>query len=522
MKRSVTPEALFETDAPTGEGGAADEKSGGTEVLGGLVPDEGVIIVETGRHAGERVSLGAGTCVIGRSSKCALVLRRSAGVSRRHAKIRYSGGIYEASDCGSRNGTRVNGAKIGVNYRLNDGDVIQISDERIRFRGPSGRERGDVQGLLVPAELAEKRLPSREQPGDLVRTQRVRLDSPDSLLMTQDGGTAPRRPLPPGAKNPQLPREQGALPSAPTALFTSQLDALRVQQPPPLVMPSSTTLPKPAGAGPPKPLLLTLGMALGVLVLAGGVTAWDLFANEGRVVAALEEDARLLWSGVEAAFAQPPPIVAKAGAEGSEAAPAPAAAEEKRAAAPVDVKAGEETAAVASAGGGKGDAPVVEEPVGEEPVVEDSVEKPVADEPVAEEPVAEQRAVALPDAVAVGGVVEVKATTGGRVRSVAVSAGDVVRKGDILLVLDRSSPRVARKLASLRREEAAFQKHASLGNARAQRDLESVRREIARHEKRASTLEVRADISGRVEGLLVDVNNAVKPGAVVVRIAVGG
>mgnify|MGYP006190765689 CR=1 FL=1 len=109
-RRALSPEALFDADGATGEGPAVGE-SGGTEVLGGLVSEDAALIVESGRHAGERVALSAGTCVIGRSSKCGLVLRRSAGVSRRHSKIRYADGSYEVSDCGSRNGTRVGGAR---------------------------------------------------------------------------------------------------------------------------------------------------------------------------------------------------------------------------------------------------------------------------------------------------------------------------------------------------------------------------------------------------------------------------
>lgn len=505
---------MFDADGATGEGDAAGGESGGTEVLGGLVPEDAMLLVESGRHAGERVALSAGTCVIGRSSKCALVLRRSAGVSRRHTKIRYAGGTYEISDCGSRNGTRVNGRKIGVGLLLNDGDLIQISDERIRFRGPSGRT-GDVDSsaLLVEPEPLERRLPSREQSGEVQRTQRVRVDSPDSLLMTKDGGTAPSRPVPPplpSRRNPAIPAQRGALPAAPTALFTSQVQALSTPQPPPLVMPSATTLPVRARREPPKGALFALGILLGIVVLVGGVTVWDLALNEARVTRALEEDAQLLWAGVDAALREPAELA------GEEPAPVLASVGEQKAKAQnADDENANEAAEAAASATPKTPArveglravapePAVEAPAGE---VEEGVDEPA--------PVAEAAAASL------GGVVEVKADATGRVRSIGVSTGDVVRQGDTLLVLERSSARLARKLKALLREEKEFERHAALGNARAQRDLEVVRREIARLEKRAGTTEVKAVVGGRVDGLLVDVGARVKSSDVLVRIAAG-
>lgn len=501
----LTPEALFDTS----EGSALEGRSAGTEVLGGLVSEEAVLIVESGRHAGERVVLGAGTCVIGRSSKCALILRRSAGVSRRHSKVIYVGGTYELSDCGSRNGTRVNGRKVGVGFPLNDGDLIQISDERIRFRGPSGRQDpDDTRGLLVDVEPPERRLPSREQPpGEIQRTQRVRVDSPDSLLMTQDGGTAPDRPVPP-RKNPVIPPHRSAQPAAPTALFTAEVDALRTRQPPPIVMPPDTLPPTAAERDPPKGALFALGVLLGVTVLIGGVAAWDLALNDGRVAAALRAD-------VEAVMGE---------------------GESERPGAQVPSLAGGETAVINDEKPDEEpDAEEKEEAKGEEREKErasatssdsdsslssssDATSTPTSTAS-AETPSSSSSSSSSPGPAPT----DVAAPTSARVLKIPIQPGAPVQAGKTTLaVLDRSSPRVSRKLRALRREEKAFERHAALGNARAKRDLDDVRREIARLERRSGTVEVKAPVSGRVDSVLVEVGARVKAGTVVVRVVPDG
>lgn len=127
---------------PSGEDIAAAQGKGppvgelATVVFGVTRGAAGRLVVEAGAHAGEEVLLGAGSCVIGRSSSCALVLRRSAGISRRHAKVHYSDGVYFLEDLESRNGTKRNGELIEGRIRLEDGDVIGISGDLIRFISP--------------------------------------------------------------------------------------------------------------------------------------------------------------------------------------------------------------------------------------------------------------------------------------------------------------------------------------------------------------------------------------------------
>lgn len=89
--------------------------------------------VENGKHRGEWVKLGEGTALLGRSSSCAIVLNRSAGASRRHARVFYAQGAFFLEDLESRNGTRLNGVRVSGHARLHDGDLISINEEQIRF-----------------------------------------------------------------------------------------------------------------------------------------------------------------------------------------------------------------------------------------------------------------------------------------------------------------------------------------------------------------------------------------------------
>jgi pSer/pThr/pTyr-binding forkhead associated (FHA) protein len=62
--------------------------------------------------------------VIGRNTTCDMVLD-NLGVSREHAQIERSAGVYVLHDLGSNNGTFVNGKRVD-NYNLNSGDEFSI------------------------------------------------------------------------------------------------------------------------------------------------------------------------------------------------------------------------------------------------------------------------------------------------------------------------------------------------------------------------------------------------------------
>src|SRR5690348_1719410 len=84
------------------------------------------------RFEGEEIS-------IGRSAQSDLVLN-DAGVSRSHALIRRQGDGWMLIDCGSANGTGLNGAALASQAQLRKGDRIRVGSVVFRFDpAPSAR-----------------------------------------------------------------------------------------------------------------------------------------------------------------------------------------------------------------------------------------------------------------------------------------------------------------------------------------------------------------------------------------------
>ena len=81
---------------------------------------------------GEQVPLGNEPVVIGRLAGCAVVVS-DLNVSRRHAQVRRSGGVFVVEDLGSTNGTLVNGVRIDGETVLHRGDVISVGATHLRF-----------------------------------------------------------------------------------------------------------------------------------------------------------------------------------------------------------------------------------------------------------------------------------------------------------------------------------------------------------------------------------------------------
>jgi hypothetical protein len=76
--------------------------------------------------------LAPGSCVLGRSSGCDLVLDDGA-VSRRHAELALRGGACMIRDLGSCNGTLVNGRRVR-RAELRAGDILCLGETVVRVR----------------------------------------------------------------------------------------------------------------------------------------------------------------------------------------------------------------------------------------------------------------------------------------------------------------------------------------------------------------------------------------------------
>ena len=108
--------------------------------------------VANGRMAGSEFVFEAPTyCVVGRSNDCDVCLPRDYGhtdVSRHHCALEFNPPEIRVRDLGSRNGTFVNGEKIGQRHshcpvtqndlgefgasEIRDGDEIQVGDYVLR------------------------------------------------------------------------------------------------------------------------------------------------------------------------------------------------------------------------------------------------------------------------------------------------------------------------------------------------------------------------------------------------------
>lgn len=90
-----------------------------------------IVLDERGKPA-EKISVTRQPITVGRMSSNDVVLSDH-NVSRRHAEIRESDGVWMVRDLGSTNGTLVNG-KPGSEHQLSDGDKLAFGTSELVFR----------------------------------------------------------------------------------------------------------------------------------------------------------------------------------------------------------------------------------------------------------------------------------------------------------------------------------------------------------------------------------------------------
>lgn len=88
----------------------------------------GSLVLQDGR----RIEMGEQTVTIGRLPECDIPLP-DPNVSRHHAEVKRQGNDFFVVDLGSTNGTRVNGAWVSGDRKLNDGDEISVGATVIRY-----------------------------------------------------------------------------------------------------------------------------------------------------------------------------------------------------------------------------------------------------------------------------------------------------------------------------------------------------------------------------------------------------
>jgi sigma-B regulation protein RsbU (phosphoserine phosphatase) len=80
-----------------------------------------------------RYALTEGIVTLGRASECTIPIK-DRFLSRKHAEITRQGGAWVLRDCGSANGTFVNGVRVFSDVPLRPGDRITLGDAEIVFR----------------------------------------------------------------------------------------------------------------------------------------------------------------------------------------------------------------------------------------------------------------------------------------------------------------------------------------------------------------------------------------------------
>ena len=89
------------------------------------------LIVLSEPRLGSRIVLGESSVEIGRGSSTNLILD-SDSVSRRHARIEWTGSAHRVVDLGSTNGSFVNGLRV-TSHDLHDGDRIQLGKVLLKY-----------------------------------------------------------------------------------------------------------------------------------------------------------------------------------------------------------------------------------------------------------------------------------------------------------------------------------------------------------------------------------------------------
>ncbi len=417
-----------------------------------------MIVVERGTFTGQLVELSRRTITIGRSSKNQLSLKGAAGVSRVHCQVAFDEGRYFITDLGSRNGTIVNGVEIQGAYPLADGDLIEISDEAMRFSQPDG----------IPADaLADRETfvldPAARPPVDRrAPAPRLDVDLPSNdLELTPAWVPAPtpstqNRVLPP----PIVPAADDVLPV---------LDLKDAQRQRTLSETGAILREVSMESRKKSSFMFLVGGLVGLVFMLGALFAWDTTLNDGAFFADLSA-----WAAHLAGEDEPRPVEPR---------PDPA---------PPDAS----PPAVPGADAGPAGRP----DAGADDEEEDEDTPPLEPEP---------------DASA-GTLYSARAARTGKVTRTLVKAGAHVDVGAPLLSIDATSSRVRRKLAALAQEERVLQQAAAQGRAQAQKDLKEVRAERKVWGARERVVTVRAKVAGTVKSVAVRRGQRVKRGATVV------
>ena len=114
----------------------------------------------------QRVLVEGSQFVIGRHSECDLCIP-SGQLSRQHVKIESFGEVYVVSDCGSSNGTTLNGTELRDPVAIKGGDVLNLGGgldmtaEMVSDRPKSARQRAADEDSESRSTMPDNSMPMR-------------------------------------------------------------------------------------------------------------------------------------------------------------------------------------------------------------------------------------------------------------------------------------------------------------------------------------------------------------------------
>jgi pSer/pThr/pTyr-binding forkhead associated (FHA) protein len=117
------------------------------------------LVYEDDDYATHEVDVTTSRFSIGRHDDNDCVIDDS-NLSRRHALIENFDGAYFLSDCGSQNGTTLNGHAVSGPTQINNGDIIILGDSqefRVKFVEPQAEEKSRPKSVSIKASTASHR-----------------------------------------------------------------------------------------------------------------------------------------------------------------------------------------------------------------------------------------------------------------------------------------------------------------------------------------------------------------------------
>jgi len=154
------------------------------EIINVASRQQALLIVLSDPCLGSRVLLAEAPVEIGRGARGGLLID-SDSVSRRHARVDWTGAVHQIVDLGSTNGTFVNGSRV-TQHELRDGDRVQIGKVLLKYLAGGNIEAAyheEFQRLMRFDALTG--VFNKAQFGEVLRTaaQNARSGGPLSLMV---------------------------------------------------------------------------------------------------------------------------------------------------------------------------------------------------------------------------------------------------------------------------------------------------------------------------------------------------